>query len=226
MTNDELQNFFNQISLSYDKEILKIVPDYNDILWSMFYYLPQDFIPKNILELGCGTGNLTKLIKNTFSNSQIITVDASSMMIEEAKNKLNDSNIMIIESYFEALDFQQNKFDLIMSNISLHHLTDKEKRKLFSKLFKWLKPGSYFVYSDGIRNDDEERYKLDLKHWDELCLKNGISPENFELLHKHRNESDFYAKFSDIFNWLKESGFKNIDVVFRHCIWNVIYCQK
>ena len=218
--------FFNDIVSDYDSLILKHVPVYADILWSMFYYLPQDFKPKAILELGCGTGNLTKAIRKVFPSSMILAVDAAKEMLEMAKEKIKDSNIEFVESTFQNLNFPKESFDLVMSNIAIHHLTDEEKKRLLQNLFKWQKPGSFFVYSDGIRNDNNERHKLDLKYWDELSLKNGVSEEDLQKIHEHWASSDFYPKTSDVITWLKEAGFTNIDIVYKYCIWGVIHSQK
>ena len=85
---------------------------------------------------------------------------------------------------------------------------------------------SFFVYSDGIRNDNDARYRLDLEYWDTLSLKNGVSEEDLQKIHEHWASSDFYPKISDVLTWLKEAGFTNIDIVYKYCIWGVIHSQK
>lgn len=71
----------------------------------------------NILEIGCGTGNYTKLLKNKFPSVKIRAVDISPEMIEVAKAKLNDKTVEFIVADGETMDFSE-RFDFISSNAS------------------------------------------------------------------------------------------------------------
>ena len=78
-----VMQFFDQAVSEYDELIQAAIPRYDEIFWAMFYYLPEDFNPTNILELGCGTGNLTRLIAKRWPESQITIVDISKEMLKE-----------------------------------------------------------------------------------------------------------------------------------------------
>lgn len=80
---------------------------------------------RKILDIGCGTGNYTRLLKDRFPFAEIKAVDISEEMIALAKDKLHDKRIEFIVRDAETIDFDEN-FDLITSNVSLQWFEDLE----------------------------------------------------------------------------------------------------
>ena len=95
----------------------------------------------NALEVGCGPGTWTKLLKE--HSKKIVAVDISKTMIEQAKQNNKDPNIQFINS--DIMNFQTDKkFDIIFSIRAFEYIKDKE---LFLKqCFKMLNPhGKLFI---------------------------------------------------------------------------------
>jgi 2-polyprenyl-3-methyl-5-hydroxy-6-metoxy-1,4-benzoquinol methylase len=89
---------------------------------------------KYILDVGCGTGELTK--KLIEKGEKIIGIDISEKMIQEAKKRNADTKIEYIcttvEKYLEETD---KTFDIILSIAALHHMNEKEiLKKMKTKL--------------------------------------------------------------------------------------------
>jgi len=70
-----------------------------------------------ILDVGCGTGNYTKLLQDKFPKAAIKAVDISYEMLKIAKNKLKAKNTEFILADAQRLK-TKDKFDLISSNAS------------------------------------------------------------------------------------------------------------
>ncbi len=70
---------------------------------------------RNILEIGCGTGNYTRLLKDAFLDARLSALDISARMIEIAKSKFNDTGIEFIICDAEEV-YTEARFDLITSN--------------------------------------------------------------------------------------------------------------
>lgn len=70
---------------------------------------------KRILEIGCGTGNYTLLLREKFSNAEIKAVDISAGMLEVAANKLRNKKIEFSAADAETMELE-GKFGLITSN--------------------------------------------------------------------------------------------------------------
>jgi len=84
----------------------------------------DDFL--NILEVGCGTGNYTKLLIDKFPKARIKAIDISKEMLLIAKKKLGDRDIKFISCNGETIDFRGH-FDLITSNSCFQWFEDLEK---------------------------------------------------------------------------------------------------
>ena len=102
------------------------------------------FIPGNILEIGCGTGNYTMLLREKFPNALIDSIDISLAMLEKAKNKISDYKITFFQQ--DAQNFNTNqKFDLITSNATFQWFNDLPATlKKITNLFDSQKPNVLF----------------------------------------------------------------------------------
>jgi len=85
---------------------------------------PKDF--SSILDIGCGTGNFTRLLKDKFPNAGIMAIDISRGMLRIAKEKLKMGGIEFLEDDAETVIFDRS-FDLISSNATLQWTEDLEK---------------------------------------------------------------------------------------------------
>ncbi|UCD55755.1 MAG: malonyl-ACP O-methyltransferase BioC [Candidatus Omnitrophota bacterium] len=98
----------------------------------------------NILDVGCGTGNYTGLLRKRFPLAKIKAVDISGEMIEIARKKLQDKQIEFAVRDAEKID-SKDPLDLITSNVSFQWFVDLEKALLNYK--KSLKPGGAVLFS-------------------------------------------------------------------------------
>ncbi len=78
-----------------------------------------DLKVNKILEIGCGTGNFTSLLRNKFKAAQIKAVDISAEMVEVARDKLSGEKIEFVIADAQYLQSRES-FNLITSNACLH----------------------------------------------------------------------------------------------------------
>lgn len=92
--------------------------------------------PQHIVDLGCGTGTVTSLLRTRWPDAQIVGVDNSRPMLEQARKAMPNVT-------FELTDLArwtpQAPVDLIVSNAALQWLDDHAT--LFPRLFSHLRPG-------------------------------------------------------------------------------------
>lgn len=107
-----------------------------------------------ILDMGCGTGTLTIMLKKACPEAEVIGLDLDAKALDIAKRKSMESEITIelfqgsILNPPERSAVTSNSFDHIASSLVFHHLTTAEKRQAFTAAFRLLKPGGKLVIGD------------------------------------------------------------------------------
>lgn len=106
---------------------------------------------ENILDLGCGTGDLTKKIKD--AGATVIGLDSSPEMIATAKVKFPNINFQVGDA--RQLPFEES-FDAIFSNAVLHWIPEKEKA--ISSMYQSLKKGGRMVVEFGGKDNIQQMW--------------------------------------------------------------------
>lgn len=85
-----------------------------------------------VLDLGCGTATLTRLIKRTHPEASVGGIDGDAKILEIARRKANDSGLDIIFAQGMAfnLPYSDASFDRVLSSLVFHHLTRENKSPL------------------------------------------------------------------------------------------------
>ncbi|MFH1776534.1 MAG: malonyl-ACP O-methyltransferase BioC [Candidatus Omnitrophota bacterium] len=104
----------------------------------------EDNQTSQILELGCGTGNFTKLLYNKFPQARITAVDISREMVEIAKRRFGNNQVKFVIADAEQKDFIRG-FDLICSNASLQWFVNVERT--LARYKASLKKNGIFLFS-------------------------------------------------------------------------------
>ena len=99
---------------------------------------------RHILDIGCGTGNYTYLLKNKFPDAEITAIDISQKMVDVAKAKCSDRKIEFITADAEQADIKE-EFDFISSNVSFQWFENLEKTLL--KYKNMLSDKGYMLFS-------------------------------------------------------------------------------
>ena len=210
---------FNEFSKNYTNDMIGCVPHYLELLNSCTEYLPENSNPKNILDLGCGNGNVTALLLKKFPHAKYTLVDASEEMLDICKNQFKNFNIEYIQTYFKDFIFQENKYDLIAAGFSLHHCEADEKKYLFEKINKALKKEGIFSYSDLMISRSNPDHTVLLREWELFVNKTFPNGEKWKWLMEHYATFDKPDNYFDQMKWMGEAGFKNIHVPFRDGYW-------
>jgi tRNA (cmo5U34)-methyltransferase len=222
-----VEDFYDQLSSRYTDLISRCVPRYDELFFNLFYYLPNNLQPKQVLDLGCGTGNLTAAALQHFPTADIHALDISADILNECRTRFAaNSNIHYHQQDFSQLDFPDASFDLIISSIAIHHIVDDEKAKLYSKLHRLLKPGGVFVFADQTRGITEEIYQKHITRWKEEALKLGSSEADWQLWMAHQDAHDYHTPVGWHLKQLEAAGFTDVDVIWKNMMWAVVWSRK
>ena len=91
--------------------------------------------PGSILDLGCGPGNSTKVLKDRFPAARIIGADNSSAMLDKARELYPDMEFINLDANGDLHEVRE-KFDIVFSNACIQWLPNH--KELLPKLFTLL----------------------------------------------------------------------------------------
>jgi len=75
-----------------------------------------------VLDLGCGTGRFTFLIRETFSSAVVLGADPAQGMLGEARGVASRGGVRLIRAEAESLPFADRTFPLVVLSMVYHHL--------------------------------------------------------------------------------------------------------
>jgi len=217
-----VQHAFDLAAEDYDRTRRRLVPGFDD-----FYRAAIDLIrfPRDsrlkVLDLGAGTGMMAAFIAYSFPNARITMVDISNEMLERARARFELGG----ERFrFEVSDYGvdpiQEKYDAVVSALSIHHLSDEQKRSLFRRIHAALNEGGVFVNAEQFRCATPERHRFHHERWITRVRELGADDRDLAAA-LERMKFDRAATLEDQLEWLREAGFRDIDCAYKNLIFAV-----
>lgn len=144
---------------------------------------------KSVLDLGCGSGLLTKsLLSEGFS---VVGIDASSEQIELAKNNYPEIKFYCKDATDFSLDTQ---VDAVFSNAVIHWIDKQKQPKMLSCVYNSLNSGGQFVFELGGKGN--------------TALIHGALRKSFEKRNLNYNISFYFPSIGEYTALLEKAGFK------------------
>lgn len=101
---------------------------------------------KNVLEIACGTGRLTRhLLSLLPSDGSLVATDLNPDMIAEAKSHIINKRVQWLQADAQRLPFKQNSFDHVICQFGVMFFPDKEVA--FKEAFRVLEEGGAYIFS-------------------------------------------------------------------------------
>ena len=133
---------FNRQAATYDKDIKG---QHARSLYPFMLKKLYDIPFQSALDLGCGTGEMLKLILQKNDHKDLYGIDLSEEMLEVAKSKL-PNRVRLFLGDSESLPFPDNSFDVVYCNDSFHHYPAPQN--VLMEVHRVLKPGGTFLIGD------------------------------------------------------------------------------
>jgi ubiquinone/menaquinone biosynthesis C-methylase UbiE len=107
---------------------------------------------QNVLDLGCGTGTLTLMLKQAVPAAGITGLDGDPEVLSIAQAKAEQAGMLIQwdQAMAYRLPYLDNSFDRVVSSLVIHHLAAADKVRAFREVRRVLRPsGSFFILDFG-----------------------------------------------------------------------------
>ena len=107
--------------------------------------------PRKIIDLGCGTGSTTIMLKTAFPDAEVIGLDLSPQMLVMAEYKAQQAgvNIQWLHQLAETTGFADGEFDLVTASLLFHETPVVTSQAILNEGFRLLKSGGQVIILDG-----------------------------------------------------------------------------
>lgn len=102
----------------------------------------------NVLDVGCGTGEILSAIRKLYPTISLQGIDISQEMLKQAENKKID-NVKLYLGDAEHLSFENDKFDVLICTDSFHHYPNP--KKAIEEFYRVLKKNGYLLLADFVK---------------------------------------------------------------------------
>ena len=204
-TMDKVEIFEKERASGYNQFVETWIPNYHYFL-DQLPGLLRHTVKKDLLVVGCGTGNEIERFLQTPGYWQITGVDPSPDMIAQAREKLQGrNNIELVEGLVSDLDLSR-KYGAATLLLVLHFLKDNgEKLNLLTGIADRLTPCAPFIMLDITGDEKQIKNNLNILR---LLLPDGLAEDQITN-RLSRIENELYPvseqRISELF---AEAGFE------------------
>lgn len=197
-----------------------------------------------VVDLGAGSGHFLRRVLEQNRTARCYWVDYSDDFLAVAKRNLATyaDRVTYVQSPLED-DWMARIVecpDFIFSMSAIHHLTHEEKRDLYARCYEKLADKGWFLNIDEMKGVDEEAYRNSLEFWvshvhdsagvipaedramyDKWCFYFGKWEErNVRNFNQPKQKGDdMHESYLIQMEWLREIGFKGVDLFLKHHLW-------
>jgi ubiquinone/menaquinone biosynthesis C-methylase UbiE len=111
---------------------------------------------ESVLDLACGTGTLAIEIKKDVPKAKVSGVDGDRSILKRAKGKAKEAGVKIsfAQGVSNELPYEDRSFDVVVSTLFFHHLTDEAKADTAEEIRRVLRLGGRVMIADWGRPQD------------------------------------------------------------------------
>jgi ubiquinone/menaquinone biosynthesis C-methylase UbiE len=147
-----------------------------------------------VLDVGCGTGDLTLAgAALAGSGGEVVGIDASPEMIATARQKAarRGSAARFDVALIERIPFPDGSFDVALSSLMLHHLPGQLRHDGLAEVYRVLKPGGRLLVVD---MQDDAHSMAGMAHTAIMALGHTHGRQQFHSLSRLMTEAGFVVE--------------------------------
>ena len=209
--------FDEEVAAVFDDMLERSVPFYKES-----QKITEFFTHKNLSEngrvydLGCSTASLLLNIHRGLSlDAELIGLDNSEAMLEQAKRKCEAYNAKIDVINADILEYAYKEADVFISNYTLQFIRPLVREELLKKIFASLKKEGVFIFSEKVISHHSKLNKDLIECYYDFKKEQGYS--EYEIMQKREALENVLVPYSEEENitMAKNAGFSHCEVLFR-----------
>ncbi|BEQ14973.1 class I SAM-dependent methyltransferase [Desulfoferula mesophila] len=167
-----------------------------------------------VLDIGAGTGLFSAMVLGQGQVKRLCLLDGSAAMLERARCRFPKDDLVEYRIADMGQADLRGPWDLVISALAIHHLSDDGKRELYRRIRRVLKQGGLFVNAEQVAGptlEADQRYE---RIWLEQIRQLGVSEEEVAKA-RQRMSYDQCAPVESQLQWLTQAGFSEVDCSFK-----------
>jgi len=106
---------------------------------------------QRVLDVGCGTGNLSREVLRAVPDAVVTGLDPDGDALRRAARKLRRrprTEVTLVRGFAHRLPVKDASQDHVISSLALHHVPRAEKERLATEIMRVLRPGGRVTIAD------------------------------------------------------------------------------
>jgi len=209
--------FDEEVAAVFDDMLQRSVPFYkesqNITEFFALKYLNKDSI---LYDLGSSTASLLiSISKKLDADAQLIGLDNSEAMLEQARKKAVALGADIELYNADILEYEYKKASVFVSNYTLQFIRPLVREELVKKIYDSLKDGGVFIFSEKVISHHSKLNKELIECYYDFKKEQGYS--EYEIMQKREALENVLVPYSEDENikMAKNCGFSHCEAVFR-----------
>jgi tRNA (cmo5U34)-methyltransferase len=210
---------------AYDARIRELIPYYDDVIAETARSLRfADRPVRLIVDLGIGTGALTRACLAVVPRARVLGIDADAAMTDVARVRLRRwrRQISLVQGDLMSAELPNSGCDAIVATFALHHIrTRRAKLECYRRCRRALRRGGVLINGDCAPATLQRAAAADLDRWLEHLSRTAGSRAAARRIYESWADEDTYMPLSTEVRLLEKAGFV-VDVPWRRSPFAVI----
>lgn len=211
-------SFGGDVAATFEQHIEQSIPGYREghelIAAISDFFVVEDSL---IIELGCSTGALTKLLakRNDHKRVRILGLEIEAAMVDFARADCAAfDSVEIRQADIVREEFE--RADLIVSYYTIQFIRPAMRQQVFNRVYESLNWGGAFVMFEKVRGPDARFQDIINLLYVDYKLQRGFQPN--EIVAKSRSLKGVLEPFSTAanFDMLQRAGFQDYMTIYKN----------
>lgn len=220
--------FDEEVAVVFDDMLSRSVPFYDEAMKLTAHFASINIAEdERVYDLGCSTASLLLEIERKSKHKiQLIGIDNSKAMLEQASKKLHAFNSKIQLDFGDILSYDYQEAAVICSNYTLQFVRPPVRAAFVKKIYDALKPGGLFIFSEKIISKDTLLNKQMIDTYYDYKKAQGYS--EYEIVQKREALENVLIPYTEEENikMLRDAGFEHCDSIFKWVNFETFIAKK